>query len=304
MNTHLSGRYCQVRRRYAMWQVRRFINTISFLIKKKVLLVFSLSMCYICGMGGKKHTLDLFRFDIKEICQKSIERSNRKVVLGRLDESFISYAFAGSVGFCKCRVCCATGMSYDEINSFLEKHRFNSTGKAIPYEAIPVLEQWYIKKLKRYLRNSLLVNLTPEDNATFLEFCHTYRKQGAKIVTSWKDIDEERILKQFRDDCEGVSHISTSTESGSKLLFARILKSCLFHTRCRAARHSNSEHPVLVLIRSHHYHIFITEDAAESDMTYITAIRQFFIGLIRLGMRVCMGLPPRQNRVVICQTMK
>lgn len=219
-------------------------------------------------------TFEPFRFEIPESYLKSIEQPKRKGLLGWIDEWLLSKSVIVPIGFNKRRVCHATGMSYNELNTFLEKHRFDSTGKVVSYEAIDVLEKWYIKKLKRYLRNALSSDLESEDKATFLEFCRRYRKQGIKEVKSWKDIDEELVLMEFRADCEGATPIVTPLycQSDPKSLFARIYKSYLFHTRFRATRRKSIVLSVLAFIISHHYHIFTTEADANAEATNTVAI--------------------------------
>ena len=241
----------------------------------QVLLAFSISSPYLCGMEKEIDTFEPFRFEIPDSYLESIEQQKRKGFLSWIDEWLFTKSIVVPLGFNKRMVCHATGMSYNELNAFLEKHRFESTGKIVTYEALEVLEKWYIKKLKRYLRNALSTDLESEEKATFLEFCRRYRKQGIKEVKSWKDIDEELILMEFRANCEGAAPSINSLydQADTKLLFARIYKSYLFHTRFRASKHRHIALSVISFIISHHYHIFTTEADATTEATNTVAIR-------------------------------
>lgn len=232
-------------------------------------------MPYLWGMEKEIDTFEPFHFEIPESYLKSIDQQKRRGLPGWIDEWLFANSIVVPLGFNKRKVCHATGMSYNELNAFLEKHRFDSTGKIVSYEAIEVLEKWYVKKLKRYLRNALSSDLESEEKATFLEFCRRYRKQGIKEVKSWKDIDEELILMEFRANCEGTAPSINSLydQADAKLLFARIYKSYLFHTRFRASKHRHLVLSVLAFIISHHYHIFTTEADANAEAANTIAVR-------------------------------
>lgn len=168
------------------------------------------------------------------------------------------------VRYNKKRICRATGMSYSELNHFLAKHGYYADGKYIEYEALEALEKWYLKKLKRYLRNGLSAEEGTEEKVVFAEFCRKYKKADRKAVKSWKDIDEERVLRDFCDECEGVAP-SEPFNDGKQTLFATIYASFLFHTRCRTTKYISLAESIISFIISHRYHIFITEDDANVD---------------------------------------
>jgi len=167
------------------------------------------------------------------------------------------------ISYNKKRVCRASGMSYAELNTFLIKHGFSADGKHIGYEAMEKLEKWYLKKLRRYLRNGLSAE-DGKEKVVFLEFCRKYKKAGRKSVKSWKDIDEERVLQAFRDECEGTAP-SEPYYDCRQTLFAAIYASYLFHTRCRVTNYSWLSKPIILFIISHRYHIFITESDSNAD---------------------------------------
>ena len=185
------------------------------------------------------------------------------------------------IRFNKKRICRATGMSYSELNHFLAKHGFSADGKSIEYDALEALEKWYLKKLKRYLRNGLSAEDGTEEKAVFAEFCRKYKKLDRKTVKSWKDIDEERVLRDFRDECEGIAP-SEPYYDGKQTLFAAIYASYLFHTRCRISKHTSLSESIISFIISHRYHIFITEDDSNADENIV--FRNLLLNLPRRAM--------------------
>lgn len=165
------------------------------------------------------------------------------------------------------KVCQATGMSYSELEKFLVSHKYNTDGKYIDHEAMEALEKWYLKKLKRYVRNGLHAEDGTDDKLLFLEFCKKYKKQGHETVKSWNDIDEERVLEDFRNECTGAVTAEPFQDEKSSL-FAEIYSSILFHIKLRIARHSTLSNFIISFIISHRYHIFTTEaDSNNAETT-------------------------------------
>lgn len=166
------------------------------------------------------------------------------------------------------KVCQATGMSYSELEKFLVSHKYNTDGKYIDHEAMEALEKWYLKKLKRYVRNGLHAEDGTDDKLLFLEFCNKYKKQGHKTVKSWNDIDEERVLEDFRKECSGAVAAEPFQDDKSSL-FAAIYSSILFHIKLRIARHSTLSNFIISFIISHRYHIFTTEADSNAETTMV-----------------------------------
>ena len=195
--------------------------------------------------------------------------SERQGILQRILAAFdISLIVTTPIRYNKKRICRATGMSYSELNHFLAKHGFNADGKSIEYEAMEALEKWYLKKLKRYLRNGFTAKEGVEEKVVFAEFCKKYKKLDRKTVKSWKDIDEERVLRDFRDECEGIAP-SEPYFDGKQTLFAAIYASFLFHTRCRITKHTTLSESIISFIISHRYHIFTTEGDSNVDVNIV-----------------------------------
>jgi len=191
--------------------------------------------------------------------------SERKGIFQRILAAFdLTLIVTTPIRFNKKRICRATGMSYSELNHFLTKHGYDADGKSIEFEALEVLEKWYLKKLKRYLRNGLSAEEGTAETIVFAEFCRKYKKADHKVVKSWKDIDEERVLRDFRNECEGVAP-SEPFYDGKHTIFAAIYASYLFHTRCRISKHISLAESIISFIISHRYHIFITEDDSNAD---------------------------------------
>ena len=178
----------------------------------------------------------------------------------------------------KKKICRATGMSYSEINHFLARHGFKTDGKFIEHESMEALEKWYLKKLKRYVRNGLHAEDGTVDKLLFLEFCEKYKKQGHETVKSWNDIDEERVLEDFRNECTGAVTAEPFQDEKSSL-FAALYSSILFHIKLRIARHSTLSNFIISFIISHRYHIFTTE--ADSNAVTTKEIKNLMLNLPR-----------------------
>lgn len=166
----------------------------------------------------------------------------------------------------KKKVCQATGMSYSELNQFLSSHNFDANEKFLEYSAIEALEKWYLKKLKRYVKNGLFEEDGTEAKVVFLKFCNKYRRKGHKDVKSWKDIDEDSVLQDFLNQCMGVLPFETLS-NGKQSLFACIYSTYLFHTRFRLVRHFSIFLSIITFLISHRYHIFTTDSDSNSDAT-------------------------------------
>jgi len=131
----------------------------------------------------------------------------------------------------------ATGMSYREIKSFLDSKGLSYSGNRITYDALPELKEWYLKKMRRYVRNALVHGLEPgsEEEFLFLEFCNNYHKLGHQDVKSWDDIDEFRLLQDFEAKCLDTNHLFDYDYWRDSSLLGRIHRSFLFHLRLRKA---------------------------------------------------------------------
>ena len=207
--------------------------------------------------------IDTFKpFSFGSIIEEAM--SERFGFFKRIRAVFAITIIAEPIRYNKKKICRATGMSYSELNHFLTKHGFNADGKFIEHEAMEALEKWYLKRLKRYLRNGISAEDGVEEKVVFADFCRKYKKIDSKTVNSWKDIDEERVLRDFRDECEGIA--PSEPYCDSKLtLFAAIYASYLFHTRCRITKHPFLSESIIPFIISHRYHIFITEGDSNAD---------------------------------------
>lgn len=208
--------------------------------------------------------IDTFKpFSFKPIIEGAMSerQRTRQGIYAAFDLTLI---IINPIRFNKKRICRATGMSYSELNLFLATHGFNTDGKSIEYDALEALEKWYLKKLKRYLRNCLSAEEGKKENVVFADFCRKYKKANRKEVKSWKDIDEERVLRDFHDECEGIAPIEPYHD-GRQTIFASIYASYLFHTRCRETKHTTLSNFIISLIFSHRYHIFITEGDSCAD---------------------------------------
>lgn len=196
-------------------------------------------------------------------------------------------------------ICWATGMSYLELDSFLNDRELGHSGNRVDYEALEELKDWYLKKMRRFVRNALAHRLVSgsEDDLLFLEFCNLYRKLGHKDVRSWDDIDEYRLLMDFEAKCLDTSHLFEYNYFCNKSLFGKIHQSFLFHLRLKRtpkyrARPSNT---CITFILCNRYHIFTTEADSNANYTIVMANGPFSNGLIRRGVLHRMCLPSRQK---------
>lgn len=157
----------------------------------------------------------------------------------------------------------ATGMSYREIKSFLDSKGLSYSGNRITYDALPELKEWYLKKMRRYVRNALAHGLEPwsEDEFLFLEFCNNYHKFGHHDVNSWDDIDEFLLLQDFEAKCLDANHLFDYDYWRDSSLLGRIHRSFLFHLRLRKAPKYKSvlSNTYISFILCNRYHIFTGE---------------------------------------------
>ncbi len=221
-------------------------------------------------MKKRIDTFEPFNFDIPEDYPGSNNNKGKRF-LSWFEYWELARTVIVPIHYNKWRVCQATGMSHTELDFFLKSRKFSTDGKYITYEALVSLEKWYIKKLRRYLKNALSSKLESKDKVTFIEFCRRYKKDGTQEVRSWRDIDENLISLEFRAECDGqapYTSVPYEEDCGYSLL-ARIYSSFLFHTQYRSFRHRSYLHSVLSFLISHRYHIFTTEDNADADNTNI-----------------------------------
>ena len=97
----------------------------------------------------------------------------------------------------------ASGMTYSEVLDFLDSKEVGHNAFKTSHDAVVELRDWYLKKVRRYVRNGLALELDPgsQDEILFLQFCDRYRKIGCNEVKSWDDIDETRLLQDFEAKC-------------------------------------------------------------------------------------------------------
>ena len=229
-----------------------------------MILAFSVFSSYLCAMTEEIDTFKPFSF--RPIIEDAM--SEQFGFFQRIRPVFDITIIAEPIRYNKKKICRATGMSYSDLNHFLAKHGFNADSKYIEYDAMEALEKWYLKKLKRYLKNGISSEDGTEERIIFAEFCRKYKKAGRKAVKSWKDIDEERVLRDFRDECEGIAP-SEPYFDGKQTLFAAIYASYLFHTRCRITKHTTLSESIISFIISHRYHIFTTEGDSNADVNIV-----------------------------------
>lgn len=186
-----------------------------------------------------------------------------------------------SITLSKSAVCATTGMSYEEINSFLCARNLSHSGNRIAYEALPELEEWYLKKMRRYFRNALFhqLNTGSSEESIFLEFCSTYRKLGHQNVNSWEDIDETRILLDFREECLGLDPIFGIELRSNESLLSKIQREFLFHLRFKKTAKYGTRliDTYLSFILCNRYHIFTGEEDSNANNPLDWAISPFVL---------------------------
>ena len=166
----------------------------------------------------------------------------------------------------------ATGMSKQEIVDFLDSRGIEHSGSKNSYDAVYALKEWYLKKMRRYLRNGLSQEFEPgcPDEILFIQFCDNYRKVGHRDVKSWGDIDEFRLLQDFEakclDDFFPIFRIEPRETGG---LLDRVHRCFLFHLRLKKPpKHNECQvRTIISIILCNRYHIFTAEADSQVDTT-------------------------------------
>lgn len=165
----------------------------------------------------------------------------------------------------------AAGMSYQEIVDFLDAKGIEHYRGKTSYEAVKALKEWYLKKMRRYVRNGLAHNLETGsvDEILFLQFCDGYRKPCHNDVRSWDDIDEFRLLQDFEAKCLSAFPALSLDFLGARSLLDRVQRSFLFHLRLKKTPKHNEcrARTILSIILCNRYHIFTAEADSNVDAT-------------------------------------
>lgn len=173
-------------------------------------------------------------------------------------------------------VCDATGMDHSELIEFLDSKQIAHSEFGIDFDALDSLNEWYLKKMRRYLRNALAYGFEPgsTDEIVFYEFCREYIKLGHQEVKSWNDIDEERVLEDFVSKCLPDSYGSSSNYKSKHFLLDQIHRSYLFHLRLKKPFKTPycQVKTILSFILCNRYHIFTGEADSKVDTTDTKAI--------------------------------
>lgn len=175
----------------------------------------------------------------------------------------------------KYAVCLATGMSFHELEVFLNNRKISHSGVRVDYDALSELKEWYLKKMRRYVRNTLAhkPELGSKDDILFLDFCITYHKFGHNVVSSWDDIDEYRLIQDFEAKClETLSPLDYEYVCNNSLV-DRIHRSFLFHLRLKKSpeHRTRQSNICLSFILCNRYHIFIGETDSNADKALVKA---------------------------------
>lgn len=174
----------------------------------------------------------------------------------------------------KYAVMLATGMSLADLNRFLDAREIIHSEYQISASAMPELKVWYARKMRRYLRNALSIELEAGsiEEILFFQFCSKYKKAGHIEVNSWDDIDENLLLKDFENRCYEFESIYACTRADGSILH-RIHRCYLFHLRLKKTPqyHYSRVNSIISFILCNRYHIFTTEADANADATQIVA---------------------------------
>lgn len=169
----------------------------------------------------------------------------------------------------------ATGMSSEQLEDFLESNDIYNTKYYISDKALPKLNEWYLKKMRRFVRNALSHDVEQgfEEQALFSIFCTTFHKAGHKEVNSWDDIDEFLLIKHFEAICLNSDFLSLVSLRSDNLL-DRIHRSFLFRLRLKKNPKYKScrVNTIISFILCNRYHIFTSEADSFVDNTYIKAV--------------------------------
>lgn len=180
------------------------------------------------------------------------------------------------IGPYKTSVLRATGMTDDELDEFLNTRCIHHSSIRISALAIDELKDWYVGKMRRYVRNAVALELEAgsDEDILFYEFCSKYRKSGHQDVKSWEDIDEVKLLLDFEDECWELYYplISITDKRG---LLDRIHRCFIFHLRLKKASKHNlcQDNIIISIILCNRYHIFTTEGDANAEATNTVATR-------------------------------
>ena len=178
------------------------------------------------------------------------------------------------IGPYKASVLRATGMTIEELDGFLDTRGIYHSSVRISTLAIDELKDWYVGKMRRYVRNAVALELEAgsDEDILFFEFCSKYRKSGHQDVRSWEDIDEAKLLYDFEEECYELYYPLIPIKNPEGLL-DRIHRSFIFHLRLKkTTKHSLRQVNNIISIRlCNRYHIFTTEADANADATQIVA---------------------------------
>ena len=169
----------------------------------------------------------------------------------------------------------AMGVNRNELTAFLDSKGICHTQEKIDYNALPDLKKWYLKKMRRYVRNSMLFGLEPGsfDEITFFQFCDKFHKFGHEVVRSWDDIDEVLLLQDFETRCFGIVSLGIKERYTEGILLDRVLKSFLFRLRIKKvpAKKLFQNKTIISFILNNRYHIFTSEPDSFAEATNINA---------------------------------
>lgn len=223
-----------------------------------------------------------FSFLLPIIAKKGKMRlniSSMDLLKGLLDVTVTNECTAGweeSYALNKHSLCRATGMSVRELNQFLDANQIEYSGTWVEYNALTKLEEWYLKKMRRFFRNGITSVVEPgsEEWKLFLQFISTYHKLGRSDVRSWDDIDETRLLRVFVEKClaSDIPYILEYREEGH--LLDKIHHSFLFHLRCNKTPKyiSVKPHSFNCFILCNQYQIYPTEEGSTAEINQTMAI--------------------------------
>ena len=178
----------------------------------------------------------------------------------------------------------AAGMSHQEIVDFLNSKGIEHSRGKTNYDAVEALKDWYLKKMRRYVRNAIAQDWEPgsSDEILFLQFCNEYRRIGHNDVRSWDDIDEFRLLQDFEAKCLGVFPALSFELRGVNSILDKVHRSFLFHLRIKKPPKHNEcrVRTILSIILCNRYHIF----SAEADsFVYTTDSKAYAPDIFKLN---------------------
>lgn len=164
----------------------------------------------------------------------------------------------------------ATGMTTDELDSFLDARGIRHSRTRISAQAIDELKEWYVGKMRRYVRNAVALKLEAgsDEDILFHEFCSKYHKSGHRDIRTWDDIDETKLLLDFEAACWGLYLPILPADHKGDLL-NRIQRCYLFHLILKpTTKHCLYQFKtILSIILCNRYHIFTAEADLNADTT-------------------------------------